>query len=194
MIANQPCSAPGCPQPAMAKLEGRSLCPAHFIVTSYHRLEESAERLRDPTFSGTTSEALRDFTEECIRQSADISQTAESLDNLSRARLLDILLWAAEINTRLRRGPRHPVAVPILLRSEKPGRLWQEKTQTQMLSRRGAMVECAHAVEEGEILHVTRLDAGRQARARVVWRWRKGASGSVIGLEFADADNFWDLD
>lgn len=48
---------------------------------------------------------MREFVEECSRKALDVSLHSESLTNLQRGRLLDILLWAGELFLLLR-APR----------------------------------------------------------------------------------------
>ncbi len=194
MKISEHCSAADCQRPAAATLAMRALCREHFVVACYKELEGATRRLHETSFSEPSAEALRQFLEECTRQVTDIAQSADDLDNLGRARLLDIVMWASELGSRLRRGPRRQAHLQILLRSEKPGRPWEEEVKTQWLSRHGALVECEHTVETGEILQVIRVDTGRQAEARVVWQRHKGTGGHEIGIEFSSTINFWEMD
>ncbi len=187
------CSTSGCERPAAASLQNRPFCREHFTAECYEQLEGCSHRLQERTFRDADDESMAEFISECVRQVADLAQSAQDLDNLQRAQLLDILLWAGAVSQRLRRGPRKAASIPIRLRSEKPGRLWEEHTQTHMLSRHGAMVECEHAVETGETLQVTRLDTGQQAQAQVVWQRRQGSARLEIGLAFTVSENFWNF-
>jgi len=137
---------------------------------------------------------MHHFLTECTRQATDLSQHAEELDNLARARLLDILLSAADLSRHLRRSPRKVATLALRLHCEKPGRTWEEETKTRVLSRHGALVECQHPAQSGDALLVLRLDSGRQALARVVWCHQKEEGRREIGIEFLDCDNFWELD
>lgn len=193
MKITEQCSASGCEQPAVTSLESRPLCRDHFISTCYAEMEECTQRLQDQQSRYAESESVRQLLADCARGAADLAQTTERLENLQRAQLLDILLWAGELSRRLRRSARKPIRVHVRLRSEKLGRTWEEDTETQMLSRHGAMLECQHPVETGEILEVVRLDTGKQAQARVVWYRRKGSGRVEIGLAFPDSENFWDF-
>ncbi len=134
----------------------------------------------------------RQFLEETAREATRIGQTAEDLDNLTRARLFDVLLWAAELRKKIRRSPRKAVRIPIRLQSEMSLGPWQEETETQFLSRYGAQLECQYPVKAGETLQVVRMDTAQQTEARVVWRRHKGAGRFVVGLEFTSPVNFWD--
>lgn len=194
MKTTERCSAPDCERPAEAVLEARYLCRDHYLTACYQRLEECAQRLHEQAYSDTAAEAVRQFLEECMRQATEISQSAENLDNLARARLLDILLWSADLVGRLRRGPRRAISLPIRLFSEKPGYPWQEESKTVVLSQHGALVNCHHVAEPGDALRVYRLDTGREAEARVVWCRAQGHSEFQIGLELVGTDNFWNLD
>jgi hypothetical protein len=48
---------------------------------------------------------MREFIEECSRKALDVALHSETLTNLQRGRLLDILLWAGELFL-LVRAPR----------------------------------------------------------------------------------------
>jgi len=194
MAGTEQCGAPGCDRPAVTTLDVSFFCREHFISTCYEQIDEYAELLADRPFRDTGAQSARKFLTECTRQATDLAQNAPDLDNLERARLLDILLRAADACSHLRRSSRKAGSVAIRLRSEKLGRAWEEETETRVLSRYGAMLECQHLAEPGEILLVTRLDTGQQARARVAWRELQKGAGSNIGIEFLTCDNFWELD
>ncbi len=185
---------PGCERSAAAVLQKRVLCREHFISGCYEQLEACGGQLQERPLQVVDAGAVRELVGECAGQAASLAQSANDLDNLERAQLLDILLWAGELSQRLRRSERKASAIPIRLRSEKPGRPWEEHTETQVVSRHGAMVECTHAVETGEMLEVLRLDTGQQAQARVVWNRPKVSGRLEIGLEFVDAVALWDPD
>ena len=184
------CSVPGCEQPATATLEKRTLCRTHFISICYERMETHSARLKEQPLP----EEIRTFLDECTPQIADLAKNARNLDDSERARLLEILLSAYNLSRHLRRSPRRKVIIPVRLRCEKPGQTWEERTETRMLSRYGALVDCQHPVEVGDTLLVERVDNARQVRARVAWQRRKWAGRLEIGLEFLDCDNFWELD
>ncbi len=184
------CSVPGCGQPATTTLEKRTLCPTHFISICYERMEGYSARLKEQPFP----EEIRTFLDECTPQIADLAKNAGNLSDLERARLLEILLSAYNLSRQLRRSPRKKVIIPVRLCGEKSGQKWEEKTETRMLSRYGALVDCQHPVEVGETLLVERLDNARHVRTRVTWQRRKWAGRLEIGLEFLDCDNFWELD
>ncbi len=94
-----------------------------------------------------------------------------------------------------RRSPRRAQVVPLWLRSEQRGRVWEEQTETQMLSRYGAGLPCRHSVEPGGALAVLRRDNGRRATARVIYsRYDAREGRREIGVEILNAENFWELD
>lgn len=191
MTLSENCCVAGCDQPAIVLLMTRPLCVEHFISISYERIDEFTHAVTEHRFYETIAEQMWQFVVDCVARSADLTQCAERLDNLSRARLLDVLLRAAELSRYLRRSPRRLAAVPVRLRCEKLGRHWEEESQTQVLSRFGAMLDCQHAAEVGDTLQVTRLDTGGEVRARVAWS-KKGDSGRTeIGIELMNCENFW---
>ncbi len=95
---------------------------------------------------------------------------------------------------RPRRSLRRPVLIPVWLRREGLGRTWEEETETRVLSRYGAGLQCRHSIEAGGTLAIVRRDNGQRANARVVY-CRYNAEGlREIGIEFLNCDNFWGFD
>lgn len=194
MSRNQTCVSGNCGRNASAALDVRALCREHFILACYSDLDEYGRLLEESRYRDTTTELVRRFLSECTRQTADLAQTTRDLDNLERARLLDILLRAGELSRHLRRSPRKIACMPVRLICDKLGHSWEEPTQTRVISRYGAAVECSHPVEVGDALMLSRLEGGMQVRARVAWRQPKSFDRNEIGLEFLQADNFWEID
>lgn len=190
MTLPESCFVPTCGKPAEVRLATRPYCVPHFIEHSYEKIDEYSRAVAEHKFYQAFAEEMWQFVVDCIARSADLTQYAEQLDNLSRARLLDILLRCAELTRYLRRSPRRLASVRVRLRCEKLGRVWEEETYTQVLSRFGAMLECRHPVETGDTLVITRLDTGAEARTRVAWR-RSLGEASEIGVELLNCDNFW---
>jgi hypothetical protein len=90
------CDAGNCGRPAMSSLELKHLCVDHFIALCYERLSVcSANRFADP--DETASVSLDRFLHACAQQAAGLVHPMRGLDNLERARLFDILLWASEL-------------------------------------------------------------------------------------------------
>jgi hypothetical protein len=90
------CDAENCGRPAMSSLELKQLCVDHFIARCYERLNECrANRYSDP--DEATSVSMDRFLHSCAQQAASLVHPIRGLDNLERARLFDILLWASEL-------------------------------------------------------------------------------------------------
>jgi hypothetical protein len=94
---------------------------------------------------------------------------------------------------RARRSPRKPAFVRVWLRRETGDRIWEEDTQTQMLSRHGAAIECRHAVQTGEVLAIIRRDNGKRVNARVAYSKYSPSGDREIGVELLDNENFWNV-
>src|SRR5713101_6656690 len=116
------CSATGCQRPVAALFQGRPFCREHFIAQCYEQLEGCSPRLQERPFRDADAESLAGAVSECMRQAAQLAQSAQGIDNLERAQLLDILLWAGDVRQRLRRGSRKAACVQLWSRVEKPGR------------------------------------------------------------------------
>jgi hypothetical protein len=90
------CDSGNCGRPAMSSLELKHLCVDHFIARCYERLGVcSANRFADP--DETASVSIDRFLHTCAQQAAGLVHPMRGLDNLERARLFDILLWASEL-------------------------------------------------------------------------------------------------
>jgi hypothetical protein len=195
MQKHETCSAGGCGRVSAAALDVRPLCREHFIASCYSNLDEYGRLLEESRYRDTTTELVRRFLSDCTRNAADLAQSARDLDNLERARILDILLRAGELSRQLRRSPRKVATIPIRLSSDKLGQSWEELTITRVISRFGAAVDCSHPVDSGDALLLERQDRPEKVRARVAWVQPKEGDGrSEIGLEFLQSENFWDID
>jgi hypothetical protein len=90
------CDTGNCGRPAMSSLELKHLCVDHFIARCYERLNEcNANRFSDPGEAASVS--IDRFLHSCAQQAAGLVHPMRGLDNLERARLFDILLWASEL-------------------------------------------------------------------------------------------------
>jgi hypothetical protein len=95
------CDADHCGRPAMSTVELHFFCVDHFISCSYERLNQCRPiPFSDP--DDTTTDANERFLEQCSDQAANLLRPLRGLDNLDRARLFDILLWASELVTTRR--------------------------------------------------------------------------------------------
>jgi len=180
MVDAKRCGFSGCERPAAASVATRPFCLEHFIITCYARLDALGEQMREQGFDDRAAESVRQFVHECVEQATNLAHKAQDLSNL--------------VGRRLRRSPRKVAALPIRVRSERPGGSWEEETETRVLSRYGALIECRHFAQTGETLRILRLDKAEEAEARVAWLWRKESQRVELGVEFTSRDNFWGLD
>ena len=93
-----------------------------------------------------------------------------------------------------RRSNRKTTSFPIWLRNEELGPVWEEETETQIVSRCGAGLRCRHLVSAESIVVVIRRDTGLRAKARVRYSRYNPDGKRELGIEFIDNDNFWGLD
>lgn len=96
MHLHKPCGYAHCEELGIASLGDEDLCCDHFVLRSYeflHRID--AERSGN---SGDVrqSAAMMDSANSCLQGALEVSLRATSLNNLQKARLLDIMLWAGE--------------------------------------------------------------------------------------------------
>jgi len=194
MANTEQCGVKGCDQVAGASLESDALCRAHFISICYEQLERYDAMQKAHRLSVADAESVRRFINQCSRQADEIEHQTKDLDNLDRARLLHIILWANELGRHLRRSPRKVASIPVRLCCDKLGSAWQEETRTLLLSRHGAALQCGHSAKPGEPVQLVRLDTGQEVQARVAWQRPADSDGNRIGIEFVDCDNFWGLD
>lgn len=99
------CDGDNCGRPAMTNIELRFLCVDHFISFCYDQLNQCSPI----PFCGPDDESAESnerFLRQCSDQAANLLRPLRGLDNLDRARLFDILLWASEMSaTRLASKP-----------------------------------------------------------------------------------------
>ncbi|PYX64426.1 MAG: hypothetical protein DMG78_30615 [Acidobacteria bacterium] len=112
MLANRNCRMGFCNGAAVATLDNQALCLNHFLSRCYEKLEKLEPRGRKFSSEPVDLTSMRAFIEECSRKALDISLHSQSLTNLQRGRLLDILLWAGELFLLLR-APRLTLAQSI---------------------------------------------------------------------------------
>jgi len=101
-----------CGGAAVATLDHQALCLNHILSRCYEKLEKLEPRGRKFSAEPVDIASMRAFIEECSRKALDISLHSQSLTNLQRGRLLDILLWAGELFLLLR-APRLTLAQSI---------------------------------------------------------------------------------
>lgn len=188
------CNVQGCSAIAVAELEQSPYCRPHLFEVCYERIDHYRHCLHSRSLGDSDEVVVRNFVAEGTRLLTDMANTTPQLDNLERARVLDLLLRIAELGQQLRRSPRRAARVPVRLVFNKPGQAWEEDTQTQIISRSGAKLACHHALDSGALLFITRLDTRQSAQARVAWCHRIGAEACEIGIELLGCDNFWNID
>jgi hypothetical protein len=188
------CNIAGCEQAVVSSLGGDAICLTHFISICYTQLDRYAELQKSHGLSGLDSESMRRFIYECVRQADEIEHGARDLDDLERARLLNIIEGATDLGRHLRRSPRRAASIAVHLCCDKLGGAWEEDTETVLLSRYGASLRCSRPADPRVSLQIVRLDTGQKAQARVAWQRPAGNEGSRIGVEFDGCDNFWGLD
>jgi hypothetical protein len=187
------CQSPDCESPARVRLLDEAYCGNHFIAACYERLDWCAERLGQRNAVETETGEMQSFLRACIEQAAALTRNPFHQEALERARLLDILYTAGDLLRRMRRSPRREEAIQVRLSCDTPGRPWEERVSTKLISRHGAMLECEHLVKADDWLTVERLDTGRKARARMAWRGPMRGRHFSVAVEFVDEQNFWEL-
>ena len=93
-----------------------------------------------------------------------------------------------------RRSNRKATAIPIWLRNEELGPVWEEETETRIVSRCGAGLSCRHLASVDSVVVIVRRDTGRRAKARVRYSRYNPDGRRELGVEFIDNDDFWGLD
>jgi hypothetical protein len=188
------CTAEGCAETAIASLDESLVCRVHFLAGAYGQLESIASHVLEPNFHSQHGELATRFLEQCMREVTNIACASELPNNLERAQLLDILLWASELYGRLRRGPRVRASIPILVRSKDEQNPWEEKTETIQLSLHGFSFICHHELHTGDALACARLDNGRRATGRIAWARSQASGGTEAGVEFIVQEDFWGME
>jgi len=91
------CQRQGCSQPVVTTFRSEAFCLEHFCSRCYQLLEHIDQRtLKDPASLISLEQAL--LADECARRAIDVCLCSDHLNNLERARLLDILLWCGDIS------------------------------------------------------------------------------------------------
>ena len=101
MFAGSSCSQADCPERAVTSLGERDFCLGHFCMRCYELLERVH-------WGADLTYRLEEFSPELFaldelpRRTLEVSFSGLTLNNLDRARLLDILLWAGELTSKFR--------------------------------------------------------------------------------------------
>jgi PilZ domain len=190
----QHCSAEKCSRAAAVALDGQSFCAEHFVLAAYRFLDDVAAQLHHAPQLGPSTKELARRLSDCTRGTTSLAMSSAKTDNLARARLIDILLWASELLKQVRRGPRVDLAVPVVLAGSAGDRVWEEATTTLTVSQHGASLCCRRALALGDVVKIKHANTGKQGTARVVWSSRKDAGTFEIGLELLNEQNLWGVD
>jgi hypothetical protein len=91
------CDRRDCPLPVTTTLCEEALCLDHFCSRSYEMLNAMDGRNRlNAAWHAPTADQIK-IADECARRTLDICMSKAQLNNLERARLLDILLWCGDV-------------------------------------------------------------------------------------------------
>src|SRR6266478_8339656 len=91
------CDRRGCSRPVTTTLGEEALCLDHFCSRSYEMLNAMDRRNQwNAALQSPTAEQIK-MADECARKTLDICMSKLLLNNLERARLLDILLWCGDV-------------------------------------------------------------------------------------------------
>jgi hypothetical protein len=118
-VGKRSCWVGSCGSAAITTLDHQALCLNHFLMRCYERLDGLDPRGRKFSAEPIDVISMRAFIEECSRKALDVSLQSQTLSNLQRGRLLDILLWAGELFLLLR-VPRLTLAQSIASSGGRP--------------------------------------------------------------------------
>jgi len=91
------CDRRGCARPVVTTFCKEALCLDHFCSRSYEFLNATDARGQLSTASNLPTTEQIQTADECARRTLDICMSKMLLNNLQRARLLDILLWCGDL-------------------------------------------------------------------------------------------------
>ena len=92
------CHRSDCSRPVVVTFRAEALCVNHFCTRCYEFLDgiDRRQQLNQAAPDSAVEHVL--IADECARRALDICMSATILNNLERARLLDILLWCGDIS------------------------------------------------------------------------------------------------
>jgi hypothetical protein len=96
------CTTITCAENGVVILAGVNLCLEHFFQQCYERLEGLDPVVRGKTREAAINDGAPKDLEEVVKQVLLVCLQHKHLSNLDRSRLLDILLWAGELQLVLR--------------------------------------------------------------------------------------------
>ena len=103
MPTAESCHGRDCSRPVVVTFRAQALCLDHFCTRCYELLDEidRCQRCHSGTSACTAEHGL--IADECAARALDVCMSETLLNNLERARLLDILLWCGDLSS-LHRG------------------------------------------------------------------------------------------
>jgi hypothetical protein len=101
MPSAKSCQRRDCPRPVVTAFREETLCLDHFCNRSYEFLNGLEQRSLLETIESPLIAEQMQVLQECARRALDISMNANVLNNLERARLLDILQWCGDVTDSL---------------------------------------------------------------------------------------------
>ena len=95
------CDSPDCSQPAVLRLDFHLLCLHHLVEHCHRRLETCQQEVcRNFVPTDDVLASNNTFLEECTSKLAGFLMARTELENIDRARVLDVLLWAVELDAK----------------------------------------------------------------------------------------------
>lgn len=96
MHLHKSCGYIDCQEHGIASLGDEDLCCDHFVLRCYDLLQQIDGGRKRGESEIECSSALMEPINNCLQGALDVSLRSASLNNLQKARLLDIMLWAGE--------------------------------------------------------------------------------------------------
>ena len=96
------CHRSGCSRAVVVTFRAEVLCLDHFCSRCYEFLEGIDRHTQSNSEAPASAVEHVLVADECARRALDICMSAATLNNLERARLLDILLWCGDISNAYR--------------------------------------------------------------------------------------------
>lgn len=96
------CTTETCGETGVVVLAGEPRCLGHFLQGCYQRLERFDPVVRGKRRNSAGTEGVTNALEDLVKQVLIVCLQRENLSNRDRSRLLDILLWAGELQFLLR--------------------------------------------------------------------------------------------
>lgn len=102
LLGNDCCTHTSCGKPAVMSLGQQEFCLDHFLTQCYERLDSLETLVRGQQLDPNRVPRLRTLLEECSTRTLLVCLRHQSLTNLDRSRLLEVLLQCGELQLVLR--------------------------------------------------------------------------------------------